>query len=89
MRTVEEIRNRLKFINTPMNSVGYRLLDDINGDIIVIHNANKNSIQVDLDHYDRFNIIVNKEKSGVVVIEVVEDNKLFVDGLSTLVVKKV
>lgn len=87
MRTVEEIRNRLKFINTPMNSVGYKLLDDINGDIIVIHNANKNSIQVDLDHYDRFNIIVNKEKSGVEVIEVVEDNKLFVDGLSTLVVK--
>lgn len=87
MRTVEEIRNKLKFINTPMNSVGYKLLDNINGDIIVIHNANKNRIQVDLDHYDRFNIIVNKEKSGVEVIEVVEDNKLFVDGLSTLVVK--
>ena len=87
MRTVEEIRNKLKFINTPMNSVGYKLLDNINGDIIVIHNANNNRIQVDLDHYDRFNIIVNKEKSGVEVIEVVEDNKLFVDGLSTLVVK--
>lgn len=87
MRTVEEIRNKLTFINTPMNSVGYKLLDNINGDIIVIHNANKNRIQVDFDHYYRFNIIVNKEKSGVEVIEVVEDNKLFVDGLSTLVVK--
>lgn len=89
MRTVEEIKNKLIFIDTPPKSVGYKLLDNINGDMIVIHNANKNSIQVDLDCYCRFNVIVNKEKSGVEVIEVVEGNKLFVDALSTLVVEVV
>ena len=89
MKTVEEIKNKLMFINTPSRSVGYKLLDDVNGNIIVIHNANKNGIEVYLGYYGRFNVLVNKEKSGVEVIKVVEGDKLFVDSLSTLVVEEI
>ena len=89
MKTVEEIKNKLMFINTPSRSVGYKLLDDVNGNIIVIHNANKNGIEIYLGYYGRFNVLVNKEKSGVEVIKVVEGDKLFVDSLSTLVVEEI
>ena len=86
MKSVEEIKNRLIFINTPVNSVGYKIIDnDRRETVIVIHNSNKHRIKVDFDCHKKFNIVVNKERAGVEVIESIDDNKLFVEGLSTLV----
>lgn len=92
MKTSEEIRKNIIFIDMPANSVGYKIINNANGDeskeIIVIHNANKESIEVNLDFYGKFNVLVNKERAGIEVIETIEDNKLFVEGISTLVVTR-
>ena len=44
MRTVDEIKDSLKFIDAPANSVAYKLINLNDSDakeIIVIHNANE------------------------------------------------
>ena len=88
MRSIEEIKSCLKFINSPANSVAYKLIN-LNNDnikeIIVIHNVNESNIEVSLDREETIKIVVNKEEAGIDVINEMRTDKLVCEGLSTLV----
>lgn len=88
MRSVEEIKSCLRFINSPANSVAYKLINLNNDDIkeiIVIHNANESNIEVNLDREEVIKVAVNKEEAGIEGINEIKSDKLVCEGLSTLV----
>ena len=88
MRSVEEIKSCLRFINSPANSVAYKLMNLNNDDIkeiIVIHNANESNIEVNLDREEVIKVAVNKEEAGIEGINEIKSDKLVCEGLSTLV----
>ena len=93
MRTVEEIKKHLIFINAPNNCIVYKIINNANNDdfkeIIVVHNANKENTEIILDSCGTFNVLVNKEKSGIDTIETIKGNQINVEALSTLVITKV
>ncbi|WP_300382812.1 type I pullulanase [Clostridium sp.] len=93
MRTVEEIKKHLVFIDSPNNCIAYKIINNVNYDdykeIIVVHNANKVHTEICLDSFGTFNVLVNKEKSGIDIIETIKGNKINIQALSTLVIGKV
>lgn len=93
MRTVEEIKKHLIFIDSPNNCIAYKIINNANHDdfkeIIIVHNANKVNKEIYLDSFGTFNVLVNKEKSGIDNIETIKGNRINVEALSTLVIAKV
>ena len=88
MKTVDEIKDSLKFIDAPANSVAYKLINLNDSDakeIIVIHNANESDIEVNLSSKESIRVLVNKEEAGIDVISEIKTDKLVCEGLSTLV----
>lgn len=84
MNSAEEIIRKLEFIKSPKNSIVYKL-KGVDEDIIVIHNANEYSINIDFFKDSNFEILVEKDKVNIEGIRVIKSNRLIVNGISTLV----
>jgi pullulanase len=89
METSEEIRQSLRFIAVPNNAVAY-IIEKENSygqfnKIIVIHNANTNSIKINTNINLDWKVVVNKYKSGIETLKVNSGSKFIIEGLETLV----
>lgn len=89
MYSSDDIRKNLEFIDVQQNCIAYTIKNNANYDtfknIIVVHNANEMGVEVYLRNYGEWNVIVDKNDAGIEVIKTVNGDKIFVDGLSTLV----
>ncbi len=89
MTTTEEIASNLVFTeNTPANTVAYHISGKPNKEsaegIYIIHNANRNSVSIDLPK-GSWNVYVNGEKAGTKVLETIKNGKAEVAPISTMV----
>lgn len=89
MTTAEQIRKHLTFINAPKNVVAYKIDGGANGDkakhIIVAHNANRESVEVTLPSNGPWKVLVDGDRAGSKVLNVIRDNKVKIPSLSSFV----
>ena len=89
MNDVKTIREHLKFLQAKDRVVAFTLQNFANGDswreIVIIFNANKVPIDFNLPHKDSWKIIVKDGFAGTEVIEIINNDKVIVEELSTMV----
>lgn len=88
LEKAEEIREHLRFIETPAGSVGYMLINmeykDSYKNIIVILNSNKFTIDVNIP-YGRYNLVADKDRAGEEILSTFTSGSVFLPPISTLV----
>ena len=88
LKTVDEIKLNLTFIEAPKNAVAYKLRnlnEDDGREIIVVHNAKESSIEIPLEKIEQVRVLVNKEMAGTKIIDEIKIDKIVCEGLSTFV----
>ncbi|WBW98636.1 type I pullulanase [Oceanirhabdus sp. W0125-5] len=89
MTSSEAIKKSIEFIDSPKNTVAYTIKDGANSDswnnIFVAFNANKEDVEIELPSEGKWNVVVNKEKSGTEVIEIMEGKTVKVPALGSVV----
>jgi pullulanase len=89
MINAQDIIKYLSFITAPKNCVAYLIKDNVGSmgfkDILVIHNGNENSIELDFKSSSRWDVLVDKYIAGIDKIKMIDGNRINVEGLSTLV----
>ncbi|WP_081943526.1 type I pullulanase [Caloranaerobacter azorensis] len=90
MTTKKDVESNIEILRQDGNVVAYKLKDYANNDtwrnIVVIYNANKHSVDVNLPNdSDTWNIVVNDKKAGTEVIETIKGSTVTVEGLSMMV----
>lgn len=95
--SAKEINNRIRFLEKGINFeednvVAYSInCKDLNYDfeeLIVILNGNKEEIEIKLD-YNKFKVILNKDKIDDKGIEAIDNYKIKVKGISCVILKKI
>jgi len=87
-----EVRESLKFLNTPYNSVAYELTSSFIGDyskLIIIHNANRDDIKLTLPDDNEWKILANEyeiNKEGVSKGAKICMHELIITSLSTYII---
>lgn len=89
MNNVEQIRKHLEFINnTPKNTVAFIIKNYANNDswkdILVIYNANKDNVSVNIPE-GSWNVIVDKFKAGTETIRTYNGNSVLAESISMTV----
>lgn len=90
LESANEIKESLKFIDSPKNSVAYLLKSKFEGDfknILIIHNANREEIKINLPIDGVWNIIANDSEVNIKGINKAEDS-ITVKPLSTYILYK-
>lgn len=91
MTTAEQIRKNLTFINASKNVVAFTLDGRATGDkakqLVVAHNANRESVEIILPSNGPWKVLVDGERAGDKVLYVVKDNKITVPALSSFVLE--
>lgn len=85
MRTSEDIKHKIKFMNSPEKSVVY-IIDGHKEEfskILVVHNANEENITLNFD--GKLKVIVDKYNAGTEMLREVAGSNVEVEGISTLV----
>lgn len=89
MSDAEEIRESLEFLEADDGIIIYRLKDNANNDswnqIVVIFNPHHESKEVMLPEDKKWNVVVKEEKAGTEVLEVIDDQKVMVPKISTMI----
>lgn len=86
MTTAEMINENITTVDAPKHAIAYALnTPGQDGQIIVVHNANKEAIDVTLPINSEWELLVNGEKAGTDVIEVVNGDQVSVPALSSYV----
>lgn len=89
MATTADIKDHLKFIDAPANSVAYYIDQHANGDsaekIAVAYNANRTPVEITLPENGSWKLVVNGEKAGTEAIEMIKGDKITVPALGTYV----
>jgi type I pullulanase len=89
MTTAADVKDHLKFLDAPANSVAYYIDGNANGDsaekIAVAHNANRTPVDINLPASGSWKLIVNGEKAGNAALKIIKGNKITVPPLSTYV----
>ncbi|MFX3623227.1 MAG: type I pullulanase [Ectobacillus sp.] len=92
LTTEEDIRKHLTFMEAPQNVVAYTLDKHANQDrakqLVVIHNANKEAVEIDLPKKGKWNLLVNGKKAGSRTIQTVQGDSVTVPALSSFVLEK-
>ena len=88
METSEEIREKLKDIKLDDNIIYYKITnpEDSWKEIIVIHNANRENVELSLPE-GSWNVVVDKGVASTEILKTVED-KVTVSDLNTMVLYK-
>lgn len=88
MKTAEEIRAHLVFMEMPKGMVGYRLKDYAGGDewkeIIVILNGNAKAEQIIVPD-QKWHIVVNEKSAGTETLEIMDGGKIEVPSRTAMV----
>ncbi|NHM30516.1 type I pullulanase [Bacillus sp. C11] len=89
MTNADDIRQHLKFIDAPANSVAYVLDGNANGDkaekIVVAYNANRTPVEIQLPRKGKWDILVNGVKASDEALDKLNGDKVKVPALSTFV----
>lgn len=89
MRNARQIREHLKFLPTPYNTVGFLLKDHANDDswknIVVFYNPNREAVNFKLPLEGRWKIVVNENKAGVETLMTVNGPDIKVPFVNTMV----
>ncbi|WP_052474667.1 type I pullulanase [Jeotgalibacillus soli] len=88
MTTAEDIQEHLNFIEAPANTVAYTLEEKKNRTLFIVHNANAESVQINLPYKGPWKVLVNGEEAGKKVINTEKGKSIQVDGISTMVLVK-
>ncbi|TYR81872.1 type I pullulanase [Priestia megaterium] len=92
MTTAEEIKQNLTFLTTPKQVVGYSLnakaAKDKAKELVVFHNANEDSVTVNLPSKATWKVLVDDKKAGTKTLRAVKGDKLTIPALSTFVLKR-
>lgn len=95
--SAKEINDRIRFLEKGINFkedniVAYSInCKDLNCDfeeLIVILNGNKEEVEIKLD-YNRFKVILNKDKINDKGIEEINDYEIKIEGISCAILKKI
>jgi pullulanase len=69
LKDAHQIRKHLQFLSTPDNTVGFLLREHANNDlwtdIVVLYNANQESVTFKLPQQDNWKVVVSDDSSGV------------------------
>ncbi|MGL4372493.1 MAG: type I pullulanase [Turicibacter sp.] len=89
MPSTKMIQQKLMFLNTPKQSVGFMLKENANNDswrnIVVIYNANPCAITVGLPLEGKWNVVVDGDSAGCNVLRTFEGKSVCVAPLSMTV----
>lgn len=86
LKTAEEIKKGLKFIETKDCCIAYTL-ENSNDKILVVHNANEYDYYLNFDEELNLEVLIDKFNSGINVIETLKTKNIKVQKISTFVAK--
>ncbi|CAM4250662.1 pullulanase [Bacillus manliponensis] len=91
LTTKEDIQNNVKFIDAPQQTVAYTVQQGRKkrGQLVVIHNANNESIEMKLPEEGVWKLLVNGEEAGTKSIMKVKGDSVQVSPLSTFVLVRI
>jgi pullulanase len=85
----DAIRERLTFLEAPANTVAYTIAGQKRQkDIVVIHNANPEPVNIHLPDTGSWKVLVNGDQAGTKPLSVVTGNEVTVDARSTWVLER-
>jgi type I pullulanase len=89
MTTQADIKEHLKFLDAPANSVAFYIDGHANGDsaekIAVAYNANRTPVTIKLPVAGSWKLVVNGVKAGSSALDIIKGNEITVPALSTYV----
>lgn len=85
MTTVEQIKTHVSFIDAPKNTIAYAIKGNKNEYFTVVHNANREAVEITLPSKGPWKVLVDGKQAGSKTLYVVHDNKIKVPALSSLV----
>ena len=87
--TAQGIRNYLEFLKTPINTVGFKISKNANGDqwqnIIVLYNPTRNKLKFNLPFAAEWKLVVNERKAGIKTIAKINSYQMEVNPISAMV----
>jgi len=91
MTTAEQIRRNLIYMSAPQNVIAFKINGQATGDkakqLVIVHNANKSSVEIKLPSNGPWKVLVNGERAGNKVLDVVKKNTITVPALSSFVLE--
>ncbi len=92
MTTAEDIKENLEFLEAPKNTVAYSLdagaLKDKAKDLVVIHNANEEPVEIKLPESGPWHLVADGNRAGVKTLEVHHSNTIEVPALTSFILKR-
>ncbi|PDZ45522.1 type I pullulanase [Bacillus wiedmannii] len=85
MTTAEQIKTHVSFIDAPKNTIAYTIKGNKNEYFTVVHNANREAVEITLPSKGPWKVLVDGKQAGSKTLYVVHDNKIKVPALSSLV----
>ncbi len=90
--SAKQIKNHLFFLNTPLNTVGFIITDNANGDnwrdIAVFYNPNREKLNFTLSAAGDWKVVVDDRKAGIKTLKKFSGYQVEVDPISVMVVYK-
>ncbi|MFP3377206.1 type I pullulanase [Bacillus sp. SIMBA_069] len=87
MTTAEQIKTHVSFIDAPKNTIAYTIKGNKNEYFTVVHNANREAVEITLPSKGPWKVLVDGKQAGSKTLYVVHDNKIKVPALSSFVLK--
>ncbi|MFD2673614.1 type I pullulanase [Marinicrinis sediminis] len=91
MRTAEDIREHIHFLDTPEQVVGYTINDYANGDsakyLAVVFNASNQAVNVTLPISSYWDVLVDGNQAGTEVLTTLKGRQISIPSLSTYVME--
>ena len=92
MNNTEQIKIHLDFLKTPVNTVGFVIKGNANGDIwqdiTVLYNPNRQKLKFNLPCAGEWKVVVNDRKAGVEILSCVNSYQVEVNSISAMVLYK-
>lgn len=87
MTSAEQIKTHVSFIDAPKNTVTYTIEGNKHEYFTVVHNANREAVEITLPSKGPWKVLVDGKQAGSKPLYVVHDNKIKVPALSSIVLK--
>ncbi|MEB8898343.1 type I pullulanase [Bacillus cereus] len=87
MTSAEQIKTHVSFIDAPKNTVTYTIEGNKHEYFTVVHNANREAVEITLPSKGPWKVLVDGKQAGSKPLYVVHDNKIKVPALSSFVLK--
>ncbi|MGM0411024.1 MAG: type I pullulanase [Bacillota bacterium] len=85
----DKVRDNLEFLNSPYNTVAYKISSDINDEnLIILQNPNREWLKFEIPQ-GKWGIICDANKAGIKVFNIFEKNWVIVSPISVMVLKEI